>query len=248
MKKIIWIDVGTHFGQEYSSIFGSNYLFYGRVLKRLIGKKIFNRGKFLKFKELRDIIFSRARIRQRSNQFYTIFIEANPKIAYTRDVYQDASLVFNLALTDGNERSSISITKLYLGDGNLLSQGSSTFLEKKNVQKDSYIPTLGVSATIFFSELHAYFGEKFADYDVLLRLNCEGVEDEVIYASYKSFGEKLKLVCGSLKDVKEVKGFQASIKLDKFINDKGLLFVDFHSGMTSWSQAHAAVLNLLEKN
>ena len=24
MRKIIWIDVGTHFGQEYSSIFGSN--------------------------------------------------------------------------------------------------------------------------------------------------------------------------------------------------------------------------------
>ena len=42
MKKIIWIDVGTHFGQEYSSIFGSNYGFFIHALKRinLLGLKL----------------------------------------------------------------------------------------------------------------------------------------------------------------------------------------------------------------
>ena len=247
MRKIIWIDVGTHFGQEYSSIFGSNYAFFIHAAKRIIGKKIFNRGKFVGFKGLRDIISLRARIRKRLDAFYTVFVEANPKIAYTQNIYLDASMVFNLALTE-DEASPLSITKLYLGDGSELSQGSSVFLEKENVQKSSYVTTLGVSSVTFFNELQAYFEKKFEDYDVILRLNCEGVEDDVIYAAYKSFGNKLKLICGSLKDVEGVKGFESYQKQDKFINDNRLLFVNFHSGMTSWPEAHAAILNLLEEN
>ena len=35
-KKIIWLDVGTHFGQEYNSIFGSNFNFYIKIIKRFI--------------------------------------------------------------------------------------------------------------------------------------------------------------------------------------------------------------------
>ena len=248
MKKIIWIDVGTHFGQEYSSIFGSNYAFFGNVVKRFIGKKIFNRGKFIGLRRLRNIVLSRTSIRKSSNRFFTVFVEANPKIAYTKNIYLDASMVFNLALTDDSERSPVSISKLYLGDGNLLSQGSSVFLEKENVQKDSYVTTLGVSSDIFFSQLQTYFGEKFGDYDVMLRLNCEGVEDKVIYSAYKSFGEKLKLISGSLKDVKEIKGLEAYENLEKFINDKNLSFVNFNSLMGSWPDAHAAVLKLLEEN
>tara|TARA_Y100000768_G_scaffold342128_1_gene287008 strand:+ start:1592 stop:2353 length:762 start_codon:yes stop_codon:yes gene_type:complete len=247
MRKIIWIDVGTHFGQEYSSIFGSNYAFFIHAVKRIIGKKIFNRGKFVGFKGLRDIISTRARIRKRFDEFYTVFVEANPKIAYTQNIYLDASMVFNLALTNDIQGSPLSITKLYLGDGSELSQGSSVFLEKENVKKNSYVTTLGVSSTTFFNELQSYFEKKFEDYDVILRLNCEGVEDEVIYAAHNSFGKKLKLICGSLKDVEGVKGLEASQRLDKFIKDNRLLFVNFHSGMISWLEAHAAVLNLLEE-
>ena len=184
---------------------------------------------------------------KRFDEFYTVFVEANPKIAYTQNIYLDASMVFNLALTNDIQGSPLSITKLYLGDGSELSQGSSVFLEKENVKKNSYVTTLGVSSTTFFNELQSYFEKKFEDYDVILRLNCEGVEDEVIYAAHNSFGKKLKLICGSLKDVEGVKGLEASQRLDKFIKDNRLLFVNFHSGMISWLEAHAAVLNLLEE-
>ena len=248
MKKIIWIDVGTHFAQEYSSIFGSNFQFYLFVFKRLIGGGILKRGKFIGIRGLRNIILSRASIRKSSNKFFTVFVEANPKIAYTKNIYLDASMVFNIALTDGSEKSTVSISKLYLGDGNSLSQGSSVFIEKENVQKNSYVTTLGVSSNLFFSQLQEYFEEKFKNYDVMLRLNCEGVEDEVIYSAYESFGKKLKLISGSLKDVREIKGLEAFEKLDRFINDKELLFVNFNSLMSSWPDAHAAVLKLLEEN
>ena len=246
MTKIIWIDVGTHFGQEHSSIFGTNFSFYKHIGRRVLGAKILNRGRSVSFQGLKDIIYARTRIRKRSREFCTVFVEANPKIVYKKNIYQDADMVFNLALTDDSQ-TPVSITKLYLGNGSELSQGSSVFLEKDNVNKDSYIPVLGVSTKDFFSKLGLYFDKTFGDYDVLLRLNCEGVEDDVIYSAHNTFGSKLKLICGSLKDVEGVKGLYASQKLDKFISDNKLLFVLFHSGIHSWPKAHGAVLNLLKK-
>ena len=246
MKKIIWVDVGTHFAQEHTSIFGSNYSFYSFVLRRFLGGKILKRGKFVSFKELRDIINSRIRIRKRSREFYTVFVEANPKIAYKKYFYPATDMFFNLALT-GDSHTPVSITKLFFGDGGQLAEGVSLFSEKHNSHDDSHIVTFGVSASYFFSELRSFLNEKFGDYDVLLRLNCEGVEDDIIYSAYSSFGNKLKLICGSLKDVEELKGLEASQKLDKFINNNHLLFVDFSKRIFSWPKAHAAVLNMLEK-
>ena len=246
MKKTIWIDVGTHFAQEHTSIFGSNYNFYSFIIRRFIGGKILKRGKFVSLPELKEIIYSRKRIRERASEFFTVIIEANPKIAYKKRFYPGADIFFNLALTDENH-SPVSIAKLYVGSGGDLAEGNSLFKTKHNPEDDNHIATFGVSAGDFFNELALYLDEKFGDYEVLLRLNCEGVEDEVIYSSYKSFGSKLKLICGALKDVEELKGEEASQKLYQFMQDKGLLFVKFSSGIYSWPKAHAAVLSLLEK-
>ena len=67
MKKIIWIDVGTHFAQEHTSIFGSNIRFYLFVFKRFLGGKLLKRGKFVSFRELRVILESRTTIRKKSD-------------------------------------------------------------------------------------------------------------------------------------------------------------------------------------
>ena len=73
MKKIIWIDVGTHFAQEHSSLFGSNSSFYLYILKRFVGGKLLRRGKFVGLKDLRKIISSRSKIRKRENDFYSLY-------------------------------------------------------------------------------------------------------------------------------------------------------------------------------
>jgi len=244
MKKIIWIDVGTHFAQEHNSIFGSNYTFYSFILRRFISGKILRRGKFVNYKELRDILSARRRIRERSGEFFTILIEANSKIAHKMNFYPQADIFFNLALTDTNN-SPVSVAKLYIGKGGELAEGNSLFIEKHKVHKDSYIPTFGVSTNDFFGALESYLKNKFDDYDVLLRLNCEGVEDEVIYSAYSNFASKLKLICGSLKDVEEIKGPAAAEKLDNFMTDNKLLFIKFSSGIYSWPKAHLGVLSLL---
>ena len=245
--KIIWIDVGTHFAQEHDSIFGSNYGFWRLITRRFLSYKILKRGKFISFEELKSVIHSRASIRKRSSDFFSIIIEANPKIAYKKKFYPNADIFFNMALTDDNH-SPVSIAKLYIGDQGELSEGNSLFLKKDNPKDGRHIATFGVSTRDFFRELALYLDDQFKDYEVLLRLNCEGVEDDVIYSTFSSFGNKLKLICGSLKDVEELKGLEASQKLDDFINDNNLVFKTFHSGIHTWPEAHKAVLSLLEKD
>jgi len=246
MKKIIWIDIGTHFAQEHDSIFSSNYSFYSYVIRRLVSFKFFNRGKFVNFEELKQIISCRNEIRKKLKDFYSIFIEANPLIAIKKKFYPNADLFFNIALTDHSLKST-SIVKLYLGDGNADSQGSSIFLEKHNVNKENFVATLGVSTTDFFNGLEVYLSEQFSDYVVMLRLNCEGVEDDAIYSAYNSFGNRLQLISGSLKDVAEVKGFGAYEKLDKFITDKGITFAQFNSPIYTWLEGQKSIQNLLRK-
>ena len=245
MKKIIWIDIGTHFAQEHDSIFSSNYSFYSFVVRRLISFKLFNRGKFVSLKELKEIISCRRQIRKNSKNFYSIFIEANPLIAIKKKFYPNADLFFNIALTDHSIKSSI--VKLYLGDGNSDSQGSSIFLEKHNVTKENFVASLGVSTEDFFNGLESYLNMQFSDYVVMLRLNCEGVEDDAIYSAYSSFGSKLKLISGSLKDVAEVKGFEAYESLEKFIADRGITFAQFNSPIYTWLEGQKSIQTLLSK-
>lgn len=246
MRKIIWIDVGTHFGQEYNSLFGSNQGFYWQLIKRFIGGVILKRGKFVSKEGLKNILYARKNIRMRSREFHTIFIEANPKIVSKKNVYLRADEVFNLALTD-NTNEPLSISKLYLGTGDELSQGSSIFAENNAVDKNTFVTTVGVSCDNFFHQLKLHIEELYNDYEILLRLNCEGVEDEVIYSVYKIFGTKTAMISGSLNDVKRVRGEYASQKLDEFMNEKKLQFVFFSPLIYSWPRAHTAIMNLLNK-
>ncbi len=245
-KKIIWIDIGTHFAQEYNSIFGTNISFFMNVCKRLIGGNILGRGEPISIFSIKDILYSRFNIRKRAKDFYTIFVEANHNIARKKNFYDYADLFFNLALT-GNNIKSTSIIKLFLGDGKTYSQGSSIFSNKHNINQNIYIPTLGISSNDFFRALEMHLGDKFSDYFVILRLNCEGVEDSVIYSAHNFFGDKLKLICGSLKDVKEIKGIDDMNKLEDYMDDHKIKFVQFSLHINTWSKSHKEILKLIEK-
>ena len=37
MTKLVYIDVGTHFGQEFNSMFGSQWYFFWKIIRRIIG-------------------------------------------------------------------------------------------------------------------------------------------------------------------------------------------------------------------
>ena len=66
----------------------------------------------------------------------------------------------NIALT-GNPNKSISILKLFLINESKESLGSTILKNKIGVNEDSYTPTLGISASQFFSEIELFLNEKF---------------------------------------------------------------------------------------
>jgi hypothetical protein len=243
MKKIVWIDIGVHFGQEYKSIFGSNTHFFWKLLRRFIGSNL-RKGSFFGLRDLISLLDLRSQIRRQRKIFCVIFVEANPKIIANNSIYLKAESVFNVALTgDGNE--DLSIVKLFLVNGDIMSQGNSIFASKRNVSTKHYISTIGLSSGIFMRELRKDLDESFTNYEVLLRLNCEGVEDDVIFSAHKVFNEKLKLVCGSLKDVGEVKGKQAQTKLIEFLTSQKIENVFFSPSVNSWPLAFKSILRLL---
>ena len=103
-SKLIWIDIGTHFGQEYKSIFSNQTYFAWKLFRRFIGSKVFSRGKFLKISELAELFKNRKALRKNKNIFYFTFIEANPKIIAMK-VYSEANDVFCLALAHRESRT-----------------------------------------------------------------------------------------------------------------------------------------------
>ena len=104
MKKVVWIDVGTHFAQEHGSIFSSNVIFYFFIIRRFISSKLFRRGKFVTLQTLKEIISTRNKLRKKTQDFYSIFIEANSEIARKMKFYPEADLFFNLALTNNSSQ------------------------------------------------------------------------------------------------------------------------------------------------
>ena len=246
MKKILWIDIGTHFAQEYKSIFGSNVIFYLKLIKRLL-YTVFKDQNFLNLNEIIELIKMRNNIRKKKNYFIFIFIEANPKIISSKKIYNDADMVFNIAITDDSEKKSF-LMKLYLGNNEQLSQGSSVYKNKKNINTKDYVLTFGVSAYYFMELLKKELDKNLNNYNLFLRINCEGVEDSAIYATHKFFNDNFKLVLGSLKDVKEIKGDIAFKKLNQFMQNKNIKNSSFDFYIDSWFEAYKKINKLIINN
>ena len=151
--------------------------------------------------------------------------------------------MFNCALTGEQQ---FSLVNLYLANHDQLSQGSSIFTSKANVSVEDAVPTLGVPSNLFFTSLKSLIEGAVSEYSVILRLNCEGVEDDVIYAAHKVFKDKLKLTMGSLKDVRGCKGDAAYDALEEYLNINKIPFVFFSSSVHSWREAHHSINKLIK--
>ena len=245
MDKIIYVDVGTHFGQEYQSIFGSEKYFISKIIRRLIGFYILRKGEIFSLSEVGELIRKRRQLRSQRKRFLSFFVEANAGVIQHSDVYKAADGVFNCALT-GEKK--FSVINLFLANSDQLSQGSSIFLSKSNVSLSDAVPTLGVPATSFFDSLQSYIESSVGEYSVILRLNCEGVEDDVIYAAHKVFANRLVLIMGSLKDVRGCKGDAAYDALENYLKHNSLPFVFFSSSLKSWVRAHRSISEVCENS
>ncbi len=243
-KKVVWLDVGTHRGQEFRSIFSSDL----RILSRLL-KHVRKREAGVSFKEAlayaHTVWHGRKALKARRASVYAVMVEANPFIL-SQPVYADADAVFALALGQRNA-SDLSFGKLFLVDADIGGQGSSIYETKPNIAQSDFVPCVVMDPDVFVESLKSLLSDFEWDYDVILRINCEGAEDEVIYAAHKAFGTRLVHVFGSLKDVEGVKGEAAYRALMDFMRAEDLPFTYFSSETSSWLDSHAELAKILAK-
>lgn len=249
-KKIIWLDIGTHFAQEYSAIFGPNFNFFNALIRRLLSWKLFGRGYPISYSQIRILLESRSFIKRNRNLFHIIFVEANTSIFQSKKIYKEADIAINTALTDETD-DSFSLQKLYIKNHDEMSQSSSIYREKKEKNKknnDDYMLVNGVTSSAFMSNLEEYLREKFQDYALMLRINCEGAEDSIIYSAQDVFDKKLKLISGSLKDVGVYKGEDALNALNHFIEDKDIKLIYFSPEIHSWFEGFSSIVRLVSQS
>ena len=103
-----------------------------------------------------------------------------------------------------------------------------------------------VSADSFASDYKAFLDNTYEDYQIVLRINCEGSEDDVIYAFSNHFAEQFKYILGSLKDVESVKGKVNHQKLLEHIKSNELLFLEWLPSIDTWLDAQNMLLNLVK--
>ena len=87
----------------------------------------------------------------------------------------------------------LKIGKLYHADSHETSQGNSIYKNKGNVNIDNFNSCILIDADKFSEYYKQFLDEKFNSYEIILRINCEGSEDDVIYAMHKIFKKKIKV-------------------------------------------------------
>jgi len=236
MKKILYIDVGTHFGQEYDVLFrGPVYLVY-RILRSYAAFLLKKSHVRLSFKDAFEIIKLSWFLQKHKSYFLSILVEPNPKL-FSRFCYKECDVHLPVALSNDN---GIRYGELFYSGNDKTGQGSSIFPNKRGAVKDNFAPVIVAnSLTTLTYILEAIVQENFDYFDanVILRLNCEGSEDEVIYATREVFGDNFLKVFGSLKDVLDIKGLAAYNKLELFLTEKNISFEKFTPSIDTWLPA-----------
>lgn len=246
-KKLVYIDIGTHLGQEYKALFiYSVWAFLYRFIKLFIVSLIFRKNKknSIGLFEAIRIIKNMKLIRRQKKNITTILVEPNTRL-YGDEVYTHSDKVFCIAF--GDEDDGMHFSNLFFPNSDKFSQGASIFNTNEDTghyQSDIVV----ICGCIPFAEmlkdsLDSELGEN--SYELVIRINCEGSEDSVIYGFHKVFKNQFKLILGALKDVGELKGASEMEDLLSYIDNNELKFVPFSTLHTTWCNASREILKVL---
>jgi len=247
-KKLIYLDVGTHIGQEFMALLGhSPAILWYKFLKIRIAKLVYRNKSIdsIKFKEAIQIMKSLNAIRKNKDSIHSILIEPNYRLMGS-NAYKLADKVFCFAL--GDEGKSFSFEQLFFPGSVKTSQGASIYKSKANIDLLDGDLVIVVSSSEFAKYLKKDLDSRFGEnqYELLIRLNCEGAEDSVIYAFKDIFNDQFNTVFGSLKDVREIKGDSEFDALLNYLDDKGLVYEEFTPLYTTWNEAFIKIKELLD--
>ena len=233
----ILIDIGTHSCGEIKSFTNSKFFFF-KLFKRMI-KNIYKK-KSLKICDLKNLISSHFKLKNIFKKITLILVEPN-YLLFEEKPYKLASMVLPAAIKSTSENNSRTI-KLFFANNDPKSSGNSIFITKGNVNKNNFRNVLSLNSYELLEILkNTYLHEKSK---VILRINCEGMEDEIIYEFKKYLTNRLKGIMGSLKDVKSIKGDKKYSQLMKFIDDEKIIFIPFSDDIDTWCKAHSFLYSL----
>tara|TARA_Y100001935_G_C17294792_1_gene505485 strand:+ start:876 stop:1640 length:765 start_codon:yes stop_codon:yes gene_type:complete len=248
VRKLVYVDIGTHKGQEYKALFCySVWEFLYRFIKLFVASFILRKNKINTIgpREAFNIINSVKLIRRQKGNITTVLVEPNIRL-YRDEVYRSADKVFCIALGDMDD--GMHFSNLFFPNSDKISQGASIFSTKENIdfeQTDNVIVCGCVPfAKMLKESLDGALGKN--SYEVVIRINCEGSEDTGIYAFHKVFKNQFNVIFGSLKDVGELKGSSEMQALWTYINRNDLKFVPFTPLYTTWKDATREMLDILE--
>ena len=151
-------------------------------------------------------------------------------------------MVLPAAINSSNDNNSRTI-KLFFANNDPKSAGNSIYSSKGNVNKNHFRNVLALNSSELLEILEKTYLHENSK--VILRMNCEGMEDEIIYEFKKYLANRLKGIMGSLKDVKSIKGNKKYSQLMKFIDDEEIIFVPFSDNLDTWSTAHSFLFSLI---
>ena len=235
---IIFIDIGTHSCGEIKSFTNSKFFFF-KLIKRII-KNIYKK-RSINISIFSSLIINHFKLKNTIKRITLILIEPN-YLHFEEKPYKFSSMVLPAAINSSNDNDSRTI-KLFFANNDPKSAGNSIYSSKGNVNKNHFRNVLALNSSELLEILEkTYLHEKSK---VILRINCEGMEDEIIYEFKKYLSNRLKGIMGSLKDVKSIKGNKKYSQLMKFIDDEEIIFVPFSDNLDTWSKAHSFLFSLI---
>ena len=239
---LIIVDIGTHEGQEINSIINSRLFIY-KVIRR-VTRDLIKQTESINLKKINyylKLIKSHLKIKREVKRMVLITVEPN-FFHFCNPIYKQASLVVPFAIND-EKNTSKSLIKLYIANGDPLSQGNSIYDAKGNVDKNNFLNVFSLTSKNLIDIIKDEYIKPSSK--IILRINCEGSEDSIIYNFKNNFSSQLVGILGSLKDVKDIKGVQSYEKLINFMDQNRLNYIPFSSDVKSWLKAHNFILSKL---
>ena len=246
-SKLIYIDIGTHKGQEFDALCMNKFILIYKLFKHNLISFTSKKHKFINLKKQKSLLKSCKYIRQNKNKIVSILIEPNFKL-FKNKCYKNADITMACSISNTSDKN-VSLNKLYMPLKEEYSQSSSLYKSKFDSLDIStnFITTLSLNSLKLFQIIKDYLECKSFEYEnIILRVNNEGNEDECIYKIIEIFKNKNIFIMGSLEDVGKIKGDQKFNNLKQFLKDKNMNTYKFNTILDSWIEPLFVIKNLID--
>ena len=245
----IFIDIGTHKAQELRVLSGdqkfivSEYiLWWASLIIRFVKnpfRKIpvkYGEGRYIKsplhfsLKDHLKILYTSLIVKNHIRSCKVISVDPAFEVAskYVKKIDEEF-LFFPVSLSGAD--NSLNIIPFYMSNNSL---SSSVFKDEEKFSKHSYC--LNLSPSDFFQRL-LNLNILSNNNEIILRINCEGAEKEIINALQKH-NFNIKIILGSLGDVKKVHGKDSYQNLLKNLDSNNVVYQYFKgTDPSSWLES-----------